>query len=115
MKKRLLALLLCLTMLAGNLAVAESVEQPEIPEVTGNEETVVAVEVEDPAAEVEETAEETAEEPAEEQAGPEATEEVVEVVEETVPETEESEETAPEAAEEEAGQKDDEVNDNPVE
>ena len=40
MKKRLLALLLCLTMLAGNLAIAESVEveQPEVTEVTAIEE-----------------------------------------------------------------------------
>ena len=76
MKKRLLALLLCLTMLAGNLAIAESVEQPEVTEVTENEETVVAVEVEEPAAEVEK--------PAEEKAEPEVPEEV----EETKPETE---------------------------
>ena len=94
MKKRLLALLLCLTMLAGNLAIAESVEQPEVTEVTENEETVIAVEVEEPAAEVEE--------PAEEKAEPE----VPEQVEETKPETEEVkeevEETGTEATEEPA-------------
>ena len=117
MKKRLLALLLCLTMLAGNLAIAESVEV-EQPEATATEETVIAVEVEEPAAEV---IEEKAEEPVAE-AEPEVaeqveetkpeTEEVEEVVEETVPETEEvveeteteteepAKETAPEVTEE---------------
>ena len=91
MKKRLLALLLCLTMLAGNLAIAESVEQPEVTEVTESEETVIAVEAEEPAADV---VEEKAEEPAEEKAVPEANEQA----EETMPEADE--EAAPEEAEE---------------